>query len=186
MFGKKFKIWKQHVGYVEPKMELDKRSLIFINESPNKDPVYAHDGDSGFDLRAWIRKDEEGAKVDKKTDEVSITLKPFERRKIHTGLSFILPEFTELQIRPRSGCAIDDGLTVINSPATVDYGYRGEVCILSVNLSNKNVVIKSGERIAQAVLCPVYNSHLVNLEKADSISNSTERGSNGYGSSGKN
>lgn len=186
MFGKRIKIWTMYKGYTDPDSVLDKQTLKFVNKSPNKNPVYSHEGDSGFDLRAWISENEEGVKIDKTCNEYYIMLKPSERRMIHTGLYFELPEFTELQIRPRSGCSIKEGLTVINSPATVDENYRGEVCILAINESNKNVVIKSGDRIAQGVLCPVYNSKLVDLTEVAEISEETERGTNGYGSSGKN
>lgn len=185
MFGKKVKVWTQGSGYTEPKMLLDEQELEFVNLSPNKDPVYGLDGNSGFDLRAWIKEDEEGVKYDKEEKAYAIALKPLERRLIHTGLYFKLPEFTEIQCRPRSGCSIHEGLTLINCVGTVDENFRGEVCILVVNLSDKKITIKSGERIAQGVLCPVYNSHLVNLKKVDNISDDTERGSNGYGSTGK-
>lgn len=186
MFGKKIKIWEPYVGYVEPKiLLLDEQELEFVNKSPNEDPIYSHEGDSGFDLRAWLQENEEGVKFDKDLNKLTVTLKPLERRLIHTGLYFRLPEFTEIQCRPRSGCSIKEGLTVINSPGTVDENFRGEVCILVINLSDKKLTIKSGERIAQGVLCPVYNSYLVNLKKVDKISDDTERGSNGYGSTGK-
>lgn len=186
MFGKRVKIWSNYNGYIDPKLILDEQELEFVNMSPNKDPYYEYEGDSGFDLRAWITKDDDGAKVDKDDNKAFITLKPLERRMIHTGLYFKLPAFTEIQVRPRSGCSIKEGLTVINSPGTVDEGYRNEVCVLAINLSDKKIVIKDGERIAQAVLCPVYNSYLVNLKKTDEIVKDTERGGNGYGSSGKN
>ena len=185
MFGKKFKVWAEYKGFVDPKTEIDKKTLEFTNESPNKNPEYSHEGDSGFDLRAWIREDEEDAKFDKKTEEVSVTLKPLERRMVHTGLYFKLPEYTEMHIRSRSGCSINEGLVVINQPATIDEGYRGEVCVLVINLSDKKLTIKSGDRIAQGVLCPVYNSKLVDLVATDAIENDTERGSEGYGSTGK-
>lgn len=184
MFGRKITI--NYNGLVDTKFEEDIQKLEFVNKSPNKDPYYEHEGDSGFDLRAWITADEQGAKLDKKTNEVSITLKPLERRMIHTGLYFKLPKYTEMQVRPRSGFAIKEGLSLINAVATIDSNFRGEVCILAVNLSNKNIVIKSGERIAQGILCPVYNSYLVNLTNVENISEDTDRGANGYGSSGKN
>jgi dUTP pyrophosphatase len=185
MFGKRVKIWSSYNGYVDPKLILDKQELEFVNMSPNKDPYYEYEGDSGFDLRAWITKDEDGAKIDKEDNKHFITLKPLERRMIHTGLYFKLPAFTEIQVRPRSGCSIKEGLTLINCVGTVDECYRGEVCVLAINLSDKKLTIKSGERIAQGVLCPVYNSYLVNLKRVDNIINNTERGNNGYGSTGK-
>lgn len=190
MFGKKveIKIWSQYVGYQSPNTTItdDIQTLEFVNESNNEDPFYAHEGDSGFDLRAWIREDEDGVKTDKETGLPTITLKPLERRIIHTGLYFKLPRFTEIQCRPRSGCSYKDGLTLINCVGTIDEGFRGELCVLVVNLSDKKITIKSGERIAQAVLCPVYNSYLVNLVKTEIVKDDTERGSNGFGSTGKN
>jgi dUTP pyrophosphatase len=186
MFGKRVKIWSIYNGYIDPKLILDEQELEFVNMSPNKDPYYEYEGDSGFDLRAWITKEEDGAKIDKEDNKHFITLKPLERRMIHTGLYFKLPAFTEIQVRPRSGCSIKEGLTLINCVGTVDEKFRGEVCILAINLSNNKVNIKSGERIAQGVLCPVYNSSLVNLKKQNDIPHDTERGDNGYGSTNKN
>lgn len=164
---------------------LDIQELKFVNKSPNKDPNFSHNGDSGFDLRAWIKEDEENVKFDEELNALTVTLKPLERRLIHTGLYFELPEYTEIQCRPRSGCSINEGLTLINCIGTVDENFRGEVCMLVVNLSNENIVISSGERIAQGVLCPVYNSYLTNLINVEGISDNTERGSSGYGSTGK-
>ena len=186
MFGKKVKVWSQYVGYVDPKILLDEQELEYLNESPNEDPIFAHEGDSGFDIRAWIKEDDEGAKLDKDSNKLTITMKPLERRMFHTGLYFKLPEFTEIQCRPRSGCSIRDGLTIINSPGTIDENFRGELCVLAINLSDKKLTIKSGERIAQGVLCPVYNSYLTILKKVDVKSHDYERGINGYGSTGKN
>lgn len=151
-----------------------RKQLEYVNLSDNPDPSYSHVGDSGFDLRAWIT---EGNR--------SIVLESLERRMVHTGLYFKLPEYTELQVRPRSGCSIKEGLSVINTPGTCDEMYRGEVCVLAVNLSNSRLVINSGDRIAQGVLCPVYNSRIVNLSKVDKIDDDTERGSDGFGSTGK-
>jgi dUTP pyrophosphatase len=99
-------------------------TLKIHNESPHPYPEYKHPGDSGFDLRAWI---------DNETKR--IFLKPLERTLIRTGLYVQLPENTELQVRPRSGCALKYGLSVLNTPGTVDNNYRGEICIIAVNLS---------------------------------------------------
>ena len=109
MFGKRVKIWSNYNGYIDPKLILDEQELEFVNMSPNKDPYYEYEGDSGFDLRAWITKEEDGAKIDKEDNKHFITLKPLERRMIHTGLYFKLPAFTEIQVRPRSGCSIKEG-----------------------------------------------------------------------------
>ena len=152
-------------------MSLVETTTKFINNSNNPDPTYAKEGDSGFDLRAYI-------------DE-PVTLKPLERKLIPTGLKFELSPNTELQVRPRSGMALKHGISVLNTPGTVDEGYRGDVGIIAVNLSNEDYTIQPGERIAQAVIMNVIGQGLSNLEKVETLSE-TERGDTGYGSSGKN
>ena len=111
-------------------MSYDKTTTFFINNSNNPDPTYAKEGDSGFDLRAFI-------------DE-PVTLKPLERKLIPTGLKFELSPNTELQVRPRSGMALKHGISVLNTPGTVDEGYRGDVGIIAVNLSNEEYTIQPG------------------------------------------
>ena len=150
---------------------LNKTTTKFINNSNNEDPTYAKEGDSGFDLRAFI-------------DE-PVTLKPLDRKLIPTGLKFELSPNTELQVRPRSGMALKHGISVLNTPGTVDEGYRGDVGIIAVNLSNEDYTIQPGERIAQAVIMNVVGHRLSNLEKVENLTE-TERGDTGYGSSGKN
>ena len=152
-------------------MSYDKTTTFFINNSNNPDPTYAKEGDSGFDLRAFI-------------DE-PVTLKPLERKLIPTGLKFELSPNTELQVRPRSGMALKHGISVLNTPGTVDEGYRGDVGIIAVNLSNEEYTIQPGERIAKAVIMNVIGHGVSNLEKVKTLSE-TERGDTGYGSSGKN
>lgn len=152
-------------------------NIIYTNKSDNPDPIYAKAGDSGFDLRAYITTEEGG-------EERKITLQPFERRLIHTGLYFELFRGTEMQVRPRSGMAIKRGLTVINTPGTVDSQYRGEVCVLMVNLSNQQQTIENGDRIAQAVICPVFTKEDCVLTKVEQISTDTERGTGGFNSTG--
>ena len=149
----------------------NKTTTKFINNSNNPDPTYAKEGDSGFDLRAFI-------------DE-PVTLKPLERKLIPTGLKFELSPNTELQVRPRSGMALKHGISVLNTPGTVDEGYRGDVGIIAVNLSNEEYTIEPGERIAQAVIMNVIGHRVSNLEKVETLTE-TERGDTGYGSSGKN
>jgi dUTP pyrophosphatase len=150
---------------------INKTTTKFINNSNNPDPTYAKEGDSGFDLRAFI-------------DE-PVTLKPLERKLIPTGLKFELSPNTELQVRPRSGMALKHGISVLNTPGTVDEGYRGDVGIIAVNLSNEDYTIEPGERIAQAVIMNVIGHRVSNLEKVETLTE-TERGDTGYGSSGKN
>lgn len=145
--------------------------LEFVNKSPNENPSFSDKGSSGFDLRAWVTEDE-------------LILKPLERKMIHTGLYFNVPENCEIQVRPRSGLAINKGLTVINTPGTIDQSYTGECCILVINLSNEDIRIENGDRIAQGVLCPVYNGNDVYLGQINDFKKETERGDGGFGHSG--
>ena len=144
-----------------------KIQIKYINESENENPIYAKEGDSGFDLRA----NEEGV------------LKPLERKLVGTGLYFELPDGYELQIRPRSGLAYKNGITVLNTPGTVDTGYRGEIKVLLINLSNEDFTWEKGERIAQAVIAPRVSSDYGKLVEVKKITES-ERGSGGFGSTG--
>ena len=147
-----------------------KISTKFTNDSNNEDPFYSKEGDSGFDLRAFL--------------DAPITLAPLERTLIPTGLKFQLPLNTELQVRPRSGMALKYGISVLNTPGTVDESYRGEVGIIAINLSNDSYTIQPGERIAQGVITNVIGSNISYLEKTTQL-NETERGTKGFGSSGK-
>jgi dUTP pyrophosphatase len=148
--------------------EIDEKLPIrFINKSDNEDPKFANVGDSGFDLRA----NESGS------------LKPLERTLVGTGLYFQLPESFELQIRPRSGLAYKHGITVLNSPGTVDNGYTGEVKVLLVNLSNEPFSWEKGDRIAQGVVCNRLAEEYGELINVNEIKE-TERGGGGFGSTG--
>jgi dUTP pyrophosphatase len=147
----------------------NKLPIKFINKSDNPSPTYAKVGDSGFDLRST-----EGG-----------TLKPLERMLVPTGLFFELPDGYELQVRPRSGLAAKHGITVLNSPGTVDTGYRGEIKVILVNLSNDTFTFEKGDRIAQAVITSRVSSDFGELIEVTDISDS-ERGSEGFGSTGKN
>lgn len=144
-----------------------KIQIKYINKSSNKNPVYEKEGDSGFDLRA----NESGS------------LKPLERKLVSTGLYFELPDGYELQIRPRSGLAYKNGITVLNSPGTVDTGYRGEIKVLLVNISNEEFSWEKGERIAQGVIAHRISSDYGDLVEVIEISQS-ERGEGGFGSTG--
>lgn len=144
--------------------------LGFINKSTNQDPEYIYEGDSGFDLRANLQS--------------PITLGPLERELVPTGLYFQIPEGFEIQVRPRSGLAAKQGLSVLNTPGTVDQGYTGEVKVILVNLSNEKQIINHGDRIAQAVLCPVLTKRTATLTKVADLSQ-TDRGEGGFGSTGK-
>ena len=138
-----------------------------INKSQHPIPEYATPYSAGVDLRANI--------------ENPITLKPLERTMVPTGLYLELPQGYEAQIRPRSGLAAKHGLTVLNSPGTIDADYRGEIRVILVNLSNDNFVINNGERICQMVIA--QHAQVV-WEEVDSISE-TERGDGGFGHTGK-
>lgn len=141
--------------------------IKFINNSSHKNPNYVKEGDSGFDLRA----NESG------------TLKTLERVLVPTGLFFELPEGYELQIRPRSGLAYKHGVTVLNSPGTVDTGYRGEIKVLLVNISSKAFSWEKGDRIAQGVISHRISSDYGELIEVMEITKS-ERGLGGFGSTG--
>jgi len=131
------------------------------------DPEYNYPSDSGFDLYS--------------TEDFE--LKPFDRVLVPTGLRFDIPDGTEIQVRPKSGLALKQGLTVLNTPGTVDSGYNGEIKVIIFNSSNLPVSIIKGMKIAQAVLCPVINGKWVDLVKVDSVEDK-ERGDNGFGSTG--
>jgi dUTP pyrophosphatase len=130
-------------------------------------PKYNYDSDSGFDLHS--------------IDEIEIP--PFGRALIPTGLSFDIQDGYEIQVRTKSGLAINQGLMVLNSPGTVDNGYTGEVKAIIFNTNPTSVTIPKGMKIGQAVLCPVVNGGWVDLQQTNKI-NKKERGSNGFGSTG--
>lgn len=155
--------------YNAQKEEYSKLPVKFINKSTNEDPKFAYEGDSGFDLRADITED--------------LILAPFKRALVPTGLYFELEKGTEIQVRPRSGLAIKHGITVLNTPGTVDSHYRGEVKVPLINLGEEPFTIQKGDRIAQAVVMPVFGEGKVILTKTDEI-NETTRGDGGFNSSG--
>jgi dUTP pyrophosphatase len=151
---------------------LQKAKLKIKNVSNNSNPEYAKPGDSGFDLRAWIE------------DGSQIIMKPLERRLIHTGLYFEIPDNYEIQVRSRSGLSLKQGLVCANSPGTIDLNFRNEGGLIMINLSNEDVIIENGDRIAQGVLCPVSNSYNTELIFVDEISTDTERSMGGFGHTG--
>lgn len=137
-----------------------------INEGHQPLPAYATPQCAGLDLRANI--------------DSSIVLQPLERRLVPTGLRIALPEGFEAQIRPRSGLALKHGITVLNSPGTIDADYRGEVMVLLINFSNEPFTVNDGERIAQMV---VARHEQVEMEVVKTL-DETERGTGGYGHTG--
>ncbi len=142
-------------------------SINIRNQSTNELPEYATNGAAGMDIRAYLTE--------------AVTLQPLERRLIPTGLFLEIPLGFEVQIRPRSGLAYKHGITVLNSPGTIDSDYRGEVGVLLVNLSNEAFVIENGERIAQMVVA----AHEQASWKEVSELSDTDRGAGGFGSTGK-
>ena len=137
-----------------------------INKSPYELPKYETGASAGMDLRAVLQE--------------NLTLQPLERTLIKTGLFLEIPVGYEAQVRPRSGLALKKGLTVLNSPGTIDADYRGEVGVILVNLSNEAVTIEAGERVAQLVFAQFTQA---NWEEAESLSE-THRGAGGFGSTG--
>ena len=137
--------------------------IRIINRGSQQLPAYATPQSAGMDLRANI--------------EDPITLRPLERRIVPTGLYIALPEGYEAQVRPRSGLALKHGITVLNSPGTIDSDYRGEIGVLLINLSDTPFVINAGERIAQMVVARHEQAELIEVEELDD----TERGAGGYG-----
>lgn len=154
---------KDIVGNYAPKLK-------FVNKSTNPDPEYATAGSSGFDLRANL--------------ESPMTLPAGNKTIVPTGLFFEIPDNFEIQIRPRSGLAAKNGVTVLNSPGTIDADYRGEIKVILINHGHEPFQINNGDRIAQAVLSSVIGKNFIKLIKIDEISTNTDRGAGGFGSTG--
>ena len=141
--------------------------LRIINTSTNPNPSYATPHSAGMDLYANL--------------ESPVELKSLERKLIPTGIFIELPEGYEAQIRPRSGLAIKHGITMLNTPGTIDADYRGEIKMIVVNLSNENYTIHPGDKIAQMVIAKHETIEWINVE----VLNETERKDGGFGSTGK-
>lgn len=142
-------------------------NIQVINKSKHPLPAYATELSAGMDIRANLHE--------------PVTLKPLERFLIPTGLYISLPAGAEAQIRPRSGLAVKKGITVLNSPGTIDADYRGEIRIILVNLSSETFVVEDGERIAQMVIA----RHEQAVWKEVEILDETERGEGGFGHTGR-
>jgi dUTP pyrophosphatase len=140
--------------------------LKIVNTSDNPLPVYETTGSAGMDLRAQLSE--------------PVMLKPLQRALIPTGLFIELPDGCEAQVRPRSGLALKKGVTVLNSPGTIDSDYRGEIKVIMINLSNETTIINTGERIAQMIISKYEK---VTLKEVDEL-NETERGEGGFGHTG--
>ena len=129
-------------------------------------PAYAHPGDAGLDVRSVE----------------DITIPAGGRALVHTGLVMLLPPLYEAQVRPRSGLALKSGITVLNTPGTIDSGYRGEVGVILFNTSSEAFPVRKGDKIAQLVIAPVTQAEVAETDTIDE----TDRGEGGFGSTGKN
>ena len=142
-------------------------NIKIVNTSANPLPQYATKGSSGMDIRASL--------------DLPVTLQPLERTLIPTGLFVEIPNGYEIQIRPRSGLAIKQGITCLNSPGTIDSDYRGEIMIILINLSSEEQVINEGDRIAQMIIQKTERAEFEQVE----FLNETERAAGGFGHTGK-
>lgn len=147
-------------------MQRKEIAVKVVNRSQNELPAYSTPGSAGMDLRASLSE--------------PVTLAPMQRALIPTGLFIALPDGYECQIRPRSGLALKHGVTVLNSPGTIDADYRGEVCVILVNLSDTTFVVNNGERICQMV---VARHERVEWQVVPALDD-TERGAGGFGHTG--
>ena len=157
-------------GSLQDQLDIISKTKNIQIELLNEDaifPEYAYPTDSGFDLYS--------------TEEITLT--PFGRALVPTGLKLSFDIGYEIQVRPKSGLALKQGITVLNTPGTVDSGYNGEIMVIVFNTNQTEFTIPKGMKIAQAVLCPVVNGKYVNLQLVDKIENK-DRGANGFGSTG--
>lgn len=146
---------------------MKKISIKVIKEDSASLPIYMTEGSAGMDVHAYLKED--------------VIIKPFERVLIPTGLRVEIPLGYEIQVRPRSGLAIKHGITLVNSPGTIDSDFRGEIKIIMINLGNEEFIIKNNERIGQFVLNKVYK---VDWNEVTEL-NDTDRGHGGFGHTGK-
>ena len=147
--------------------EVENMRVKIVNRSDNDLPQYASSGAAGVDLRAHL--------------DNAFTLQPMERTLVKTGLFLEIPQGYEAQVRPRSGMALKKGITVLNSPGTIDADYRGELGVILINMSQRPFVIENGDRVAQLVFAKVEQSDWELVEELET----TSRGSGGFGSTGK-
>lgn len=142
--------------------------LKIVNTSNNPLPAYETENSAGMDLRAYL-------------PESPLTLEPMQRVLVPTGLYMEIPLGYEGQVRPRSGLALKNGITVLNSPGTIDADYRGQICVILINLSDKPFLINSGDRIAQMIIAKCEQAEIVKVQTLSE----TERGAGGFGHTGK-
>lgn len=148
--------------------EQKKMGVVRLPHFRGELPKYQTTGASGFDVRAQLGEAQ------------SIVLKPLQRALVPTGLSFEIPLGFELQARPRSGLAAKFGISLVNTPGTIDSDYRGEVKFILINLGQEDFEVKDQERIGQLILCPVYQADFIEMD----LMSETERGIGGFGSTG--
>jgi dUTP pyrophosphatase len=149
-------------------LAISPNTLLKVKRKPTASlPVYSSSGAAGADLRACL--------------EQEVTLEPGKRAVLPTGLYFEIPVGYEVQVRPRSGLAAKNGITVLNTPGTIDHDYRGEIQVIVINLGEEPFIITHGMRIAQMVVAPVTTAAFLEI---DEIDDSTERGGSGFGSTG--
>ena len=161
------KIEKESLNAVRENLKI---KIKYTNNSDNEELSYKHLDDSGMDLRANL-------------PDGDMIINAGKIKLVPTGLHFELPESMEIQVRPRSGLAAKHGITVLNTPGTVDRGYTGEIKIILINLGDKDFLVKHGDRVAQAVVSPVISGRWANLIKLSTLSTS-DRGDGGFGSTG--
>lgn len=152
-------------------LTIPKVKIALVNKSTNDNPEFATNGASGFDLRADLPKDK------------TMVLDIGEYTMIPTGLYFEIPEGFEIQVRPRSGLAAKHGVTVLNSPGTIDSDYRGEIKIILINHGTKPFTVENGERIAQGVISGVMGKKMITFDSVEELSD-TKRGEGAFGSTG--
>tara|TARA_R110000868_G_scaffold373168_1_gene637103 strand:+ start:7367 stop:7990 length:624 start_codon:yes stop_codon:yes gene_type:complete len=160
--------WLKEKGKI---LTTPKVKITLVNKSTNDNPEFATNEASGFDLRADLPKDK------------TIVLDIGEYTMIPTGLYFEIPEGFEIQVRPRSGLAAKHGVTVLNSPGTIDSDYRGEIKVILINHGTKPFTVENGERIAQGVISGVMGKKMITFDSVEELSD-TERGEGGFGSTG--
>lgn len=145
-------------------------NLDIVNKSTNPNPTYISIGDAGMDLRAFL--------------SYEVVIPPNDRVIVPTGIYIQLEFNYEAQIRPRSGLAAKYGVTVLNSPGTIDSNYRGEIKIILINLGDSDFHISNGDRIAQMVINRIIPPHIINMNTVDKLDDDTARGENGFGHTG--
>ena len=157
-------------------------NIPVINKSSNKLPEYAHEGDAGFDLRANIEEIKNGDYLFNviKSSATTLIINPGGRALIPTGLYMAIPKGYELQVRPRSGLALKYGITVLNTPGTIDAVYRGNIGVILKNDGVEPFMVEQGDRIAQGVLNKIEKANLTEVDSLDE----TDRADSGYGKSG--